>query len=77
MELEAARGVHFGTSSSARTLEDPGLGSMVKRTFSRIGINEVNKLISTNSFSIFQSAKKMNSLVTTDWPLNFRILLSS
>lgn len=40
-ELEAARGVHFDTFSSARSLEDPGLVSMVKRTFPRIGTNEI------------------------------------
>lgn len=48
MELEVARGVHVGTSSSDRSLEDPELVSLVKRAFPTIGTNEV---ISTNNFS--------------------------
>ncbi|MFY0304520.1 hypothetical protein V4Y02_24030, partial [Escherichia coli] len=60
-ELMVDSGAHFGTSSSATTLEDSRLVSTVGRTFPGIGIHEISKL------HISENAVNLNSLVTKDF----------
>lgn len=62
--------VRFGTSSSARFLEDPGLASLVKRAFLRIGTNEVTP---TTSFSkYFKKCYKDEQLINNRLALEFQ-----
>lgn len=52
---------------AARTVEDPGFGSVVKRTVPRIGNTEVSKFSPTYA-DILESATGRKRLLTTDCP---------